>query len=413
VTLLSPLRVPLFRRIWVGQLLNVAGDGLYLVAVPLVFLGTARAAVSIGVVLAGEAVGRVLALLFGGALADRYSQTRIIICSDVLRAAAVALFIVLAPASPLAVLASVSMLVGIGDGIYTPAFRAVLPSIVSEDTVVSANALRSLTNRFAMIAGGVLGGLTVAWLGARQALWVDVATFAASGVTLLGVKFQRREAGPSGELSLIAMMGDGFTYVRKHRWMCAVMAQGALFGSVVVATLTVMLPVVVGTRSTSYGLIVASEGAGAVLGAYVASRFTGSRPGLFAVCGLSLQAAECIALAVTAPDYVIAVCAAVGGLGSALFGVLWITALQVGVPRAMIGRVLSIDALVNNAFAPVGLAAMGAVIGVYGYAAIGWAAALVAVTSSLALVFVHAVSTFGDPEQRHPKCLKLDDRVGG
>jgi hypothetical protein len=95
---------------------------------------------------------------------------------------------------------------------------------------------------------------------------------------------------------------------------------------------------------------------------------------------------------------VIAVCAAVGGLGSALFGVLWITALQVRVPRAMIGRVLSIDAVVNSVFAPIGLAAMGAIIGVSGHAAIGWVAALVAVVSSLALLFVHAVSTFGNLE---------------
>jgi hypothetical protein len=59
---LTPLRCPRFRRAWVGQLINIVGDAVFIVAVPLILLARNDAAAAISTVLAVSALGGVVSL---------------------------------------------------------------------------------------------------------------------------------------------------------------------------------------------------------------------------------------------------------------------------------------------------------------------------------------------------------------
>jgi MFS family permease len=70
--------------VWIGQFVNIVGDAVFMVAVALYLLPREDAPAAIGLVLGASAIG-VVSLLVGGASADRYRRSRIIIASDLVR----------------------------------------------------------------------------------------------------------------------------------------------------------------------------------------------------------------------------------------------------------------------------------------------------------------------------------------
>ena len=59
----------------------------------------------------------------------------------------------------------------IGAAFFEPAHNSVIPNIVPEDEVLTANALASITWSFCLAAGASLGGIAAVWLG-RDAVFV-------------------------------------------------------------------------------------------------------------------------------------------------------------------------------------------------------------------------------------------------
>jgi hypothetical protein len=135
----------------------------------------------------------------------------------------------------------------------------------------------------------------------------------------------------------------------------------------------------------SWGLILALESVGAVIGGVVSLRLKVTRPlvacQLFVLpCGILL-----IGLALPLPLAVLVVLSAAVGFGFAAGNTFWQTALQQNVPEHALSRISSFDWLGSIAFNPLGYALIGPLA-----AAIGTTQALVVcgVTNLLAAVGV-------------------------
>jgi MFS family permease len=234
--LLTPLRCRRFRRVWGGQLVNMVGDAVFAVAVPLFMLPRADSAASIGTVLAASALGGVVSLFFAGALADRHRRSHLIVVADLFRAVGLAVMLLFGPGAPRCALAGCAAVVGIGSGLYRPAYMALLPSLVPEQAVPGVNGLRTLTGRLSIIVGGLIAGGLSMWLAPRAILLIDLLSFTASVLTLLAL----RESAPHARHrpSLTTDVATGFKYVAQHRWMLAVMVQGTVQVAVVVGAVS-------------------------------------------------------------------------------------------------------------------------------------------------------------------------------
>ncbi|GLX54502.1 hypothetical protein Shyhy01_74510 [Streptomyces hygroscopicus subsp. hygroscopicus] len=148
-----PLAAPLFRRLWLGQTVNYSGDAAYAVALSLYLLPRRDAPHAIGLTLGATALGGVVTLLLGGALADRYRRSRVIVASDLMRAAAVAGLVIGGPHAPLWFLGALAVVQGAGSGLHRPAYGAVLRSTVPREVLSHANALRTVSTRLATPVG--------------------------------------------------------------------------------------------------------------------------------------------------------------------------------------------------------------------------------------------------------------------
>jgi MFS family permease len=396
--LADPFRHSAFRLAWAGQLVNVIGDAVYGVAIAFHVLPRPDAARALAFILGATSVGVLVSLLVGGVLADRHRRSRVIIAADLVRAVGLGGILLVGRSGSLWLLTACAGLLGVGSGMYRPAYSALLPSVLPPELLAAANALRALTNRMAGIVGAALAGVMIAATSPRVTLWIDFGTFFVSIATLFGID----DAAPVGtsRRSLVADARAGIAHVLERPWMAAVMAQGTFQVALAVAPMMVLLPLLLGGEGSSwYGIVVAAEAAGAIAGASL---------GAVAIIALLALVPQIVGVALEAPAWALALLSLVAGVGHSVFAVLWLTALQTKVPREMVGRVLSIDMLATQSFMPLGLVLTGWLLPSWGTGALAWGAVAVMVVSTVAVLPVPGVLEFADPESPAPASISSD-----
>src|SRR3954447_11059168 len=360
-----PLRHAQFRRVWWGQAISSLGDGVFTVALIGAVLEHPRTR-DLGFVTAAESGALVTVSLLGGVLADRMRRSRAMALSDVVRCVGVLGFVAGAAQGPLVLAFLFAALMGAGAALFQPAFGALIPSLVPDEDLAAANALRSMTTRSAAIAGPALGGLLLALGGPRTALLVNLVSFVISLLTLIGIKDKAPERTASE--SVFQEARAGLSAVRARPWVMVIILQGTVQLLLVMGPALVLLPILLKERGelSAFGVMVALQAAGSVLGGLVAAGLKSTRSGVTAVCALALLGFQLLCLALELPLYVLGFAMVVTGFGYSVFGVLWMSALQRSVPDELLGRVLSVEMLGTFALAPVGLAVAPVAIGLLG-----------------------------------------------
>ncbi|SRR6266487_186793 len=396
---LEPLRHQKYRRMWAGQAVSTLGDGIFLVALVSTVLAT-RHGVNLGYVLGAESIASVAVALVGGVVADRFRRTRVMVFADSLRFLGAVTFALLAGHMGLPLLLTVAAGMGAGTALFQPAYGAVLPAIVPADTLPAANALRSMTARITGIAGPAIGGIIVSVASLRVAFWCDAASFLLSIVTLIGIAEARREAEGASVWHVFAEAKDGFSAVLSRPWVAVVIGQGTVQLVFAMAPALVLLPLVLSQRGAShaYGLLVALQALGSMLGGLVAGRWRPAERGTVAILGLLLLTGQLLCLAFDVPLAVLAAAMVVTGFGYALFGVLWMSALQGKIPGEVLGRVLSVEMLGTYALEPAGLALAPVAVSAFGIVPVVAAGIITMVVSSAVPLLVPGVRRFGQEE---------------
>jgi MFS family permease len=176
-----------FRLVWSGALVNNIGDWLLLVALPVfVFTETGSGTATAALVVIDVAISIVLGPL-GGSLVDRWNLRLTLIATNVLQG--VTLLPLLAVNSDrvwpaFVVAAAQGMLRQVND----PASMALLPRVVDESQLVSANAASAAANWIARLIGSPAGGIVVAVGGLSTVVIVDALTFVIGAATVWAVR---------------------------------------------------------------------------------------------------------------------------------------------------------------------------------------------------------------------------------
>src|SRR5262249_47762814 len=94
---------------------------------------------------------------------------------------------------------------------FEPAKTAVIPSIVSDRELVSANAIASVTWSVMLTLGAAIGGFVTGWFGTNVAFILDALTFALSAALIARVRIPKRSPREKKKLSLSRALGIGET----------------------------------------------------------------------------------------------------------------------------------------------------------------------------------------------------------
>lgn len=389
---------PEYRKLWAASAVSNLGDGITLVAGPLLAASLTRDPALVAGLTFAQRLPWLLFSLLSGALVDRLDRRRLMAAVDLFRTVVVGVLgiaVMLGWASlPLMYVAF--FLLGTAETLFANASIAIMPAVVPKERLERANgrlfAAELSANEF---AGPPIGGALFAAAAALPFL-VDAGTFAASAALLLALRGRFRVAaaeGPAGT-TIAAEIAEGLAWLLRHRLLLVLaimLGAGNLTFSATFSVLVLLAQDVLGLGSVGYGVLLTAGGVGGVLGSLLAER-VGARLGtgraLFLV--LLVQGPAFAVIALSGNPFVVGAMVAVEALAAFVWNVLTFALRQTLIPEGLLGRVTSAYRLVG-----VGSGALGAVVGgllarEFGLTAPYWFAAAVTLTVAFAsLPFVN------------------------
>jgi MFS family permease len=330
----SALRHAGFRRLLVGLAVSQAGDWLYNVALLAFVYDRTHSAGWLAATTAARIVPIVVLGPLGGVIADRFDRRRVMVVSDVVRAALMLGLALVALAGLPVVLAPVfAGLATAAAAPYPPSTAATTPRLVPDADLPGANALRSAVGMGAVAAGPVVGAVVLLLGPPSTAFLINAATFGLSALAVLSIPggpvFASARSG--ARQGIVADVVLGARALRAHP--VAVRLVGAdVVCSVVYGMQTVLLLLLsrqLGLGDAGYGYVLAGLGVGGILGTTAAGRAARSaRPRAVLVGALLVLAVPSALMAVTPWLPGLLMWSVIGGAGAVLVEVLCETALQ-------------------------------------------------------------------------------------
>lgn len=211
-TAFGPLRRPDFRKLWIGQLISVVGDKLNQIAVAVLVYAMTGSMLQMGLMLGLTALPAVLFGVVAGTYVDRWGRRRTMIVADLLRAFLVLLVPICAQISIWLVYV-IGFLLATVALFFEPAKRALIPELVGDSEVMSANSLDQASASASELAGLAVGGIVVAALGTNIAFLLDAATFVASAVAIGSIAHLESAAIRDARRSITREAIDGLKHI--------------------------------------------------------------------------------------------------------------------------------------------------------------------------------------------------------
>jgi hypothetical protein len=390
---LGILRGHAFRNVFLARAVSLLGTSMAPAALAFAVLGQpGGSAQKLATVMAGRSIAQVIFLMFGGALADRFSRYKIMVSSDLLafiaQASIAALFI--SGHASIGALTGLSVLNGAANALFIPASRGLIPHIVDAAELQSANALIMLSQNAASLAGAAMSGAIIVAVGPGWTLGVDAATFGVSAVLVL-TSGAPRASRPQSRMTLFSDLREGWQEFRSRQWVWVIVAQFAIVNLCFSPCIYVLGPVVAKAHwggALAWSAIITAQAVGLIGGSFIAMRVRPSYPMLVATLVTFGFVPPFFLIAFHAPVWLAALSMLGNGLAVDVFEVLWQTALQDHIPDDKLARVVSYDALGSFVLGPAGLLLVGPVS-----AAIGVQRTLIGAGCLLAAANVAALSS--------------------
>jgi MFS family permease len=401
-----------FRRLLAGRAVSFLGDGLYTVAAMWLVFDLTGSATYTGLAAFLLRAPRALKV-FAGPLVDRSRLGRVLVGSEALGAGLAALVPLAALAGELSVwvVLAVLPLMGLTELLAAPAQTASLPRIVEQESLVRANSAFSIVTSAVDAGAKALGGALLAAFGAMALYGIDAATYAVAAVLFLGLAIPESNSG--GETADEEDTGFDFAAYRSELRAGLAVLSGSVLGVMLLASLVAnaltsaafaVLPLFAAgfSGAESYGLLLASTTAGAVLGSLIAPAVEEQSLGTTSAVGFLLSGVLWVAGVELGGVFLTATLFGASRVPVGIYNVGIQATIQTGVPDDKLGRVTAAISSLSNVVGPAGLL-LGGVAG----DAIGARAVLVGGGIGIALTGllwagVPSLRRFGPPTRVEP-----------
>ena len=350
----TSLRIPNFRLLLTGHILNQAGGWIQQMTVNwLVYSLTGSGAIlgTISVIRATTSLGMIP---ISGVLIDRVNHRKIMLISNFWSFSitlGIGLILIFSHAS-ISYMPYLLIFVFLGGLTFT--IDQTLRQVVIFDLVpraITPNALALLITGGALMRslGPAMGGLLIVWFGAGGNFLVQAGLYVLIAVTIILLKFPiQKSVVVRG--SPIQNIREGLAYIFKTRVTRVFILMGFILPLFTVPIVTILPPIyavkVFHGGADVLGILLASIGVGGAVGGVVtASLSRVERRGLVQLFSLFLLSLSLIALAFSTELWVALLFLALSGFFEAIFLTTNQTLLQLSIPDELRGRVTSVSYL--------------------------------------------------------------------
>jgi MFS family permease len=369
-----------FSLLWVGQLVSFFGDRVNQVAIGVLVLSRGTP-LDVGIVFAATAVPNVFLGPLAGALVDRWDRRTTMIVCDLVRAGLV-LLVPLAINVHIGLVYLIALAVATVGLLFRPAKTAIVPLIVDEERLVTANSASSINETLADLLGYPAAAAIVAGLSTviGAAFVLDSATYVVSAILIWAMAVPAAElvAEPFSVRAILREMAEGWHFLTHKAELLAntvvsTIAQLA-FGAEIVCSLIYAQRVLDQSFlpfPENYGWLMASLGLGSVVGGVAIGWFAPDAPkGPMTIAGfIGLGLSMVLVGLTTDPRLAIGLFFLIGA-SNMLYLVPTITLFQELTPQRLFGRVVSSRQALTFGAMAISMGAAGYLAGVVGAAAV-------------------------------------------
>lgn len=402
-----------YRLFYGGQLISLVGTWMMTVAQSWLVLQLTHDPFVLGVVAAAQFLPVLLLGLFGGLIADSLPKRRTLVATQgfAMILGLVMSALVLTHTVQVWHVLVVAFLLGCRNAVDMPTRQAFVVEMVGREDISNAVALNSAMFNGARVIGPAVAGLTIGVFDVGPAFLIDALSYIAVIVALLAMREPELHTRPGIERprsvgDVVNSLREGLGYVRRTRVVLVatlVIGLVATFGMNFTVVIPPLVETVLHSDATGYGFLMASMGVGSMISALTIA-FTGRTTPLIIGIGAAMLGLAEVALGFTTSfpgALALMFIAGVGGIGMAATAN---TVIQLNVPDALRGRVMSVYTTVFAGSTPVGGLLTGAIASSFGAAiaiAVGGAASL--------LTGLGAISWLRGRPMRPPKAARVPE----
>ncbi len=274
-----------FSLFFAGQAFGYIGDGLRLIAIPLLVYRLTGSALSTGITYALELGPFALFGLVGGSLADRLDRRTLMIGCDLVRFVVMTFFAIGYARGSLSIPALYVgiVLLSIAAAIFIGGQASSIPFLIGKDRATQAVAALLAAEQISQTILPPIGGALFALVGPLPALVTNALTYLLSQGSLAAIDTlgPARVSGLPTVREIVADVATGFRFMWADRSMRAISFISLVFNFFGLMTGAVLIPFLkrdFGASDAVVGYVLGIGAIGAVVGSYVAGRIPKSWP---------------------------------------------------------------------------------------------------------------------------------------
>ncbi|MGH9146175.1 MAG: MFS transporter, partial [Vicinamibacterales bacterium] len=278
---LRALRNPNYRLYVLGQMVSLVGTWMQTVAQNWLVYRLTGSPLQLGLIGFAGQIPVFLLSPIGGAVADRFNRPRVLLCTQAAAGVLALLLAVLTLTERVEIwhVFTLALLFGVVFAFDVPARHALIAEMVDKSDMTNAIALNSSMVNGTRIIGPAIAGLTVAAIGEGWCFLLNAISYLALIASLFAMKLTA-PAERADEGSALRSIMEGFQFVARTAPIRALLLLVAL-SSVMGLPYTVLMPIfadqILQGGASGYGVLMATSGAGALIGALTLANRTNVR----------------------------------------------------------------------------------------------------------------------------------------
>lgn len=269
---------PDFRRLWTGDALGQFGAQLTGLALPVYAVQSLDATEwQMGLLTAAETAAFLVIGLPAGAWVDRMRKRRVLLASDLARAAVLTVVVVAAMTghASIPLLIGAGLVISVASVFFDVSHQSYVPGLVGLDHIVEGNSKLQATQSVAAVAAPAVGGLLLKVITAPALIAVNVVMYVTSAFAVWRIRHVETPPHPDTHRPLRTEIAEGLSFVVHQpilRRIVATTGLGNFANSIQTAVLVIYALRVLDLGTAAWGTVVSASAVGGLVGAVVAGR---------------------------------------------------------------------------------------------------------------------------------------------
>ncbi|MCC2356776.1 MFS transporter [Bacillus paranthracis] len=317
---------------------------------------------SLGVVFVALSVPRLIFMIIGGAVADKFPKKNIMFYSNIVRAILVATILTwfIVGDVTLYTFALFALFFGLADAFFWSADGSILPELVEKSRLTQANSLTQMTNQASVILGPVLGGILIKFTNYETIFSITILLLIVAAILVQKIQFTMPEQ-QNTDKSMFTSIKEGILYVKESPFLSTFLICSAFLNLFLIGPMQVGFPLfiknVLHGDSLQFSYLEASVGGGMAIGAVIVGlKNINRRRGLFCIIMMLLSGVFFLSINFSTVLWQALLAGMFYGITIAMAIVPLMAMIQSTVKEEMMGRVMSLLMLSSMGFIPISYA---------------------------------------------------------